>query len=328
MEPKVSIIIPVYGVEKYLHKCLSSIVNQTYQNIEILVVNDGSPDRCQEIIDEFEKKYPDKVIGLEKENGGLSDARNYGLSYATGEYISFIDSDDYVENTMIEKMVNSALQCDSDLVICDLEYVWEDGSKETEFMPGVHFFENEPLEKCLFLSPLFAWNKLYKKDFFINSGLKYPKGLWYEDIPVTVPLFALANKVSYVNEVFIHYLQRKSSIMGSGYDPRMFHIFTELESVYKYFDEKKLLDKFHDELEYLYIEHFLVYGAFRFLRTDHYKELLNEGFALIKKRFPNYKKNKYIKSFSKKNQIFLKTLCPLTFSLYKKYIESRDKKND
>ena len=327
MEPKVSVIVPVYNVEKYLGKCLSSLVNQTYQNLEILVVNDGSPDRCQDIIDDFTERYPEKVIGLRKENGGLADARNFGLDYARGKYLSFIDSDDYVESTMIEKMVNSAEQNNSDLVICDLEYVWEDGSRETQRMPGVHFFENEPLEKCLFLSPLFAWNKLYRREFFMQSGLKYPKGLWYEDIPVTVPLFASAEKVSYVDEVFIHYLQRKSSIMGSGYDPRMFHIFTELESVYKTFEEKNLLNAYRDELEYLYIEHFLVFGAFRFLRTEHYKELLSEAFALINKRFPNYRKNKYIRSFSKKNQLFLKTLCPFTFPIYKKYIESRDRKH-
>ncbi len=327
MEPKVSVVVPVYGVEKYLRKCLDSLVSQTYQNLEILVVNDGSPDRCQEIIDDFTYRFPNKVIGLKKENGGLSDARNFGLNHASGEYLGFIDSDDYVESTMIEKMVQSAVDNNSDLVICDLEYVWEDGSREAQHMSGIHFFKDEPLKNCLFLSPLFAWNKLYRKEFFIASGLTYPKGLWYEDIPVTVPLFAMAEKVSYVNEVFIHYLQRKSSIMGSGYDPRMFHIFTELESVYKTFEDKNLLDKYHDELEYLYIEHFLVFGAFRFLRTDHYKELLTEGFALINKRFPNYKKNKYIGSFSKKNQLFLKTLCPITFPIYKKYIESRDKKH-
>lgn len=327
MEPKVSIVIPVYKVEKYLRKCLNSIVNQTYQNIEVIVVNDGSPDGCRTIIEEFEKKYPNKVYGFLKENGGLSDARNYGIERASGEYLGFIDSDDYAELTMVEKLVRSALENESDLVVCDLEYVWEDGRKEPEQMSGLRFYKDESLKKRLFLSPLFAWNKLYKMDFFKKCGLRYPKGLWYEDIPVTVPLFALAKKVSYVDEVLFHYVQRDSSIMGTGYDPRMSHIFKELESVYEFFEENDLLDEYHSELEYLYIEHFLVYGAFRFLRTDHYKELLAQSFSLIKKRFPDYKRNKYIDSFPRRDQIFLKTLCPITYPIYKKYIESRDRKH-
>lgn len=105
---KVSIIVPVYNVEKYLKKCLNSLVNQTLDDIEIIVVNDESPDNSQRIIDEFEKKYPSKIKTITKKNGGQGSARNEGLKVATGEYIGYVDSDDYISNTMFEKMYNTA----------------------------------------------------------------------------------------------------------------------------------------------------------------------------------------------------------------------------
>ena len=115
---KVSIIVPVYGVEEWLSRCLDSLVNQTLNDIEIIVVNDGSPDNSQAIIDEYERKYPDMVKGYQKENGGLSDARNYGMKYATGEYIAFVDSDDYVDLAMYEKLYLKAKEDNADAVTC------------------------------------------------------------------------------------------------------------------------------------------------------------------------------------------------------------------
>ena len=115
---KVSVIVPVYGVEEWLERCLDSLVNQTLEDIEIIVVNDGSPDNSQAIIDAYVKKYPNKVKGYIKENGGLSDARNFGIPYATGEYIAFVDSDDYVDLTMYEKMYNEAEAKGSEVVVC------------------------------------------------------------------------------------------------------------------------------------------------------------------------------------------------------------------
>ena len=116
---KVSIIVPFYNVENYIEKCLQSLVNQTLEDIEILLVNDGSKDRSEEIAKQFIEKYPNKIIYLEKENGGLSDARNYAIPHAKGEYIAFLDSDDYVETNMYEEMYNKAKKEDLDYVECD-----------------------------------------------------------------------------------------------------------------------------------------------------------------------------------------------------------------
>ena len=126
---KVSVIVPVYGVEEWLERCLNSLVNQTLEDIEIIVVNDGSPDNSQAIIDRFEKEYPNKVKGYIKENGGLSDARNYGIPYATGEFVAFVDSDDYVDVTMYEKLYNEAKEKDAEIVVCGYFKVNEESAR-------------------------------------------------------------------------------------------------------------------------------------------------------------------------------------------------------
>ena len=115
---KVSVIVPVYNVEAYLERCLDSLVKQTLEEMEIIVVNDGTKDNSQAIIDRYAAAYPQKVISLIKENGGLSDARNYGIPYAHGEYIGFVDSDDYLNVTMYQKLYDRAAETDSDIVFC------------------------------------------------------------------------------------------------------------------------------------------------------------------------------------------------------------------
>ena len=117
---KISVIVPVYNVELYLSKCLDSLVHQTIESIEIIVVNDGSTDNSQKIIDEYKTKYPNKIKSYIKSNGGLSDARNYGIDKANGQYIGFVDSDDYVEINMFEKMYNKAISQNFDIVVCDV----------------------------------------------------------------------------------------------------------------------------------------------------------------------------------------------------------------
>ena len=157
---KVSIIVPIYKVEKYLKRCLESLVSQTFQEIEIICVNDGSPDQSQKIVDEYVEKYPHLVKGYLKENGGLSDARNYGLNLASGDYVAFIDSDDWVEPEMIEKMYRAAREQEADLVICDFVMDWETKEKESLYISGIRQESTDFMRNVLLSGPS-AWNKLY-----------------------------------------------------------------------------------------------------------------------------------------------------------------------
>lgn len=325
MSVSVSVIVPVYNVEKYLDECLSSLVNQTLSELEIIVVNDGTKDNSQSIIDHYVKQYPNKVVSLIKENGGLGDARNYGIPYAKGEYIGFVDSDDIVHLEMYEKMFNKAKLEDSDLVLCDLEYFYETSS-EKMVKEGLVQIENIDVNKTVFLSPLFAWNKLYRKSLFIESGLKYPVGLWYEDIPVTVPFFTLAKKISYVHETLIYYRQRSTSIMGSVDNPKVKDIFDIMHLCLNYFKDHNLLETYHDELEFLFLEHLMLNGGFRFLLSHKYKDYLAFSIDTLDLNFPHWRNNKYLFTLPRRYQIYIKymhSFMIIPFSIYLKLKEKR-----
>ena len=316
-----SIIVPVYNVENYLNKCLDSLVHQTIDNYEIIVVNDGTKDNSQAIIDKYAEKYPTLIKSYIKENGGIGDARNFGVKYASGKYLAFIDSDDCAELDYYKNMCEIAFEGDLDLVVSDLEYVWENEEKPPMYKKGLSDVDGT-IKTKLFLSPLFSWNKIFKRSLFIQLGCKFPVGVWYEDVPVALIYFAYADKIGYYNHIGIHYLQRSTSIMGSSYTPKMYDIFDTFGDITNFFKKKNLFQKYYKELEYLYVEQFLVYGAFRFLRCDdsHYEELMMKSFDFVKDEFPNYLKNPLIKTLGLKNNIFLRTNNRYTMKIWKKYL--------
>ena len=168
--PKVSIIVPVYNVEKYLEKCLDSLVNQTLDSYEIIVVNDGSPDNSQEIIDKYVEKYPGIVFAYKKKNGGLGDARNFGIDKARGEYVGFVDSDDWVDKKMFEAMYNMAKTENDDVVICDVTEIndgWEAGKLSSGYRgPKGNGTIDHADYIAYSLEPAMACHKLYRKSLF------------------------------------------------------------------------------------------------------------------------------------------------------------------
>ncbi|WP_435524671.1 glycosyltransferase family 2 protein [Chryseobacterium indoltheticum] len=175
LTPKVSVVVPVYNVEHYLAKCLDSLVNQSLQDIEIIVVNDGSSDGSENIIQQYSEKYPGKIKAFIKENGGLSDARNFGIEKATGDYLGFVDSDDYVSGMMFAEMFNLAERYNAEMVICNIQKIDEDGNV-TQKLPQIpNMPEKIVLEKYFSVfSDLsyFACNKLFKKELFAHKRFK------------------------------------------------------------------------------------------------------------------------------------------------------------
>ena len=232
---KVSVIVPIYQVEKYLRKCIDSIINQTYKNLEIILVDDGSPDLCGKICDEYaEKDVRIKVI--HKENGGLSDARNAGLDIACGDYIVFVDSDDYIAHDMIEKLYESLVNNDADMALCSFEYVDEDGNiiKKEGFTSPI---KNEVLSKKEMLCKLLenkhwyysiACNKLYKNN--LMQDIRFPKEKIHEDEFIAHKSIGMCETISCIQEPLYFYVQRDNSIMGKGYNAR------NLDCVEAYFE--------------------------------------------------------------------------------------------
>lgn len=221
MNPLISVIVPIYNVEKYLARCVDSIVNQTYKNLEIILVDDGTPDRCPQMCDDYAEK-DSRIKVVHKKNGGLSDARNAGMAVATGEYISFIDSDDYVSDDFFECLLDVMNKENSDIAECSVVKFYEDN----------HFdeFNDDLLEKTYdaqdAMSALIAenpfhqhvWNKLYKTE--LVKDIPYAVGKLNEDEFWTYQVFGRANKVSKLNKTMYYYFQRNSSIMGVGYNIR------------------------------------------------------------------------------------------------------------
>lgn len=210
---KVSVIVPVYNVENYLAKCLDSLVSQTYQNIEILVVNDGSKDHSEHIIQEYAQKYPEKIKPFIKENGGLSDARNFGIDHATGDYLGFVDSDDYVAPSMFEEMVHLAEKNQSKMVICNIQKVDENGKVTQKLTQIPNMPEKIDLgNNFSVFSDLsyFACNKLFKKELFRDK--KFKKGAHFEDIQLIPQLLLECDTISQTQNFHYQYFERTDSI--------------------------------------------------------------------------------------------------------------------
>ncbi|WP_310830421.1 glycosyltransferase family 2 protein [Paenibacillus pedocola] len=217
-----SVIIPVYNTERYLKRCLDSALAALPGNSEILIVNDGSPDQSEEIALKYCEDFPDKVRYFYKTNGGLSDAKNYGLNHAEGEYIIFLDSDDYVEPDMYNEILNEMKQTGAQLGVCDINCEYEvDGSSVISccYNPnrGSAFFQ-------IMDTPLVAasWNKIIHRSLF--EGLDYPTGLNNEDVAVTPLILARANRYVIVKKPMYKYVQRPGSIQNSKFSNKRFVI--------------------------------------------------------------------------------------------------------
>lgn len=210
---KVSIIVPVYNVENYLTKCLDSLVKQSLSDIEIIVVNDGSKDNSEKIIKEFAQKYPEKIKAFTKENGGLSDARNFGIDRATGDYIGFVDSDDYVTENMFEEMLLLAEKHHAKMVICNIQKVDENGKIVQKLTQLPNMPEKIVLENNFSVFSdisYFACNKLFKKELFNQKRFK--KGVHFEDIQLIPQLLLECDTVVQTQNFHYQYLERTDSI--------------------------------------------------------------------------------------------------------------------
>jgi len=310
--PKVSIIVPVYNVEKYIEKCLTTLVNQTLQEIEIIVVNDGSTDNSKVIINEFINKFPNKIKYLEKENGGLSDARNFGIPYATGEYIAFLDSDDYVELNMYEEMYNKAKEEKCDYVECD--FIWEYPNKIKNDIGIEYRGKNE----MILNARVVAWNKLIKRSILEKNHFQFTKGVRYEDVDFFYKLVPHLNKVSFVRKPFVHYIQRDTSIANTQ-NEKTRDIFVVLENTIKYYKENSLFEEYKNELEYTYTRLLLCSSLLRIIKIKDKKvkkDLLEKTWKVLNETFPKWKKNIYLQKNKSLKNLYIKSVNKFTFKVY------------
>ncbi len=315
--PKVSVIVPIYNVEKYLEKCINSLLSQTLEDIQIILVNDGSKDNSGNIAKEYEQNNKDRVIYVEKENGGLSDARNYGLKYATGDFIAFLDSDDYIEKNAYEEMYNKAIEENADYVECD--FIWEFPNKIR--VDKQYPYKNK--KEMLSFVRVVAWNKLIKRQLIIDNNLEFPKGLRYEDVEFTYKLIPFVNKFTYVDKPFIHYVQREGSI-ANVQNERTAEIFTVLDNVIEFYKKNNIYEKYRDELEYNYARYLLCSSLKRMCKIKDKtirEKLLTESWERLNLNFPNWKENVILKTVNIGKNKYMRTVNKSTYKIYSKILE-------
>lgn len=315
--PKVSVIVPIYNVEKYLEKCINSLLSQTLEDIQIILVNDGSKDNSGNIAKEYEKNNKDRVIYVEKENGGLSDARNYGLKYATGDFVAFLDSDDYIEKNAYEEMYNKAIEENADYVECD--FIWEFPNKIR--VDKQYPYKNK--KEMLSFVRVVAWNKLIKRQLITDNNLEFPKGLRYEDVEFTYKLIPFVNKFAYVDKPFIHYVQREGSI-ANVQNERTAEIFTVLDNVIEFYKKNNIYEEYRDELEYNYARYLLCSSLKRMCKIKDKtirEKLLTESWERLNLNFPNWKENVILKTVNIGKNKYMRTVNKSTYKIYSKILE-------
>lgn len=287
---KISIIVPVYNVENYIKECLNSLVNQRYKNIEIICVNDGSTDNSLNILKEYEKKYKGKIKVYSKKNGGLSDTRNFGIDKATGDYVGFVDSDDWVSLDMFKDMIYKAVEEKSDVVVCDYTEIYAE-------------FENRINETNMDYKMLYetlVCNKLFKLELFKKNDIKFPVGVWYEDNATTYKLLYLAKKVSKINKSYYFYRRtRAGSIMNSQKSKKIYDMYTIGDNLYDFFNNENLSELELEEIEYIFVKNVFFRQIPKIIKLEmpniiKIQKKINNHFEYLDTKYPNWQENRIL----------------------------------
>lgn len=298
--PKVSVIVPVYNLEKYIPRCLTSLQVQTLQEIEFIVVNDGSTDGSWEVMQKFAKDFPNKFLCFSKLNGGLSEARNFGMMHCRGEYIGFVDGDDYVAPNMFEQLYETALISGSDFVTCDNYRIYGNRKKIDMFE-----IDTVSMQDAMTVCSYTAWTRIIRRSFIEVHNLQFPPKLQYEDLVFTYCMFAHAKRIAHVSTPLYFYIQREGSIMHT-YDEKICDIFEGFRLIREYYNEAGKYKEFSETLEYLHARFFLNSS---FERICHISErekrhqlaqyTLNE----LSELYPRWYDNKYIANMPWRNRL-------------------------
>jgi glycosyltransferase involved in cell wall biosynthesis len=306
---KVSIVVPVFNVEKYLKKSIECVQKQTVTDWEMILVDDGSTDRSGEICDCFEKD--DKRIRvIHKKNSGQSDARNIGIQYAQGEYLYFMDSDDSIAPNLLEETVKKADEKKADIVMFDFITTEEKtGASQVYKMSDIPRNLLFSLEKCpqiIFAAPG-PCNKLYRRDYWNSLDLSFPSGRIYEDLSLIPRTYVNTDKILYIqSDPLYNYLRHEGSTMTNKQYKRNYDCRTmAMDDIIRYYTEKRYYDKVKTELEFLAFDNIYFQPSKEIVLNDRKSPYLKKFRQYIDQTFPEYKKNKYIKTLSGKDRILL-----------------------
>ncbi len=316
---KLSVIIPCYNVEEYLSKCVDSVIDNKLKDIEIVLVNDGSKDNTLKIIKDYKKKYKDIIKVVDQENQGLSMARNAGIEVASGEYVTFLDSDDYVDSKMYSSMLDKAYKEDFDLVVCGVKMLYSDHELNVGSGLSRDCNSKEEVKEIMYNFYPAACNKIYKKE--VIGNLRFKKGVWFEDVEFMYRLLPHVKSIGNIDEYYYCYLQREGSITYV-YNDKLYDFISNLDGVVEYYKDNGFYDEFKEEIEYTYVRYLYATFVKRLAKMKDKKEFkkgVNTVIKAVNEKFPEYKKNKYF-SYSKKGlylKYFNKFIANIVFMVEK-----------
>ena len=249
--PEISLIIPVYNVEKYLSKALKSVEKQTFKDFEVIIINDGSTDNSMDIINEFVGRNKNFIV-IDQENRGLSEARNRGICVSRGKYIAFMDSDDYIEENFLEVLYDNAVKHDADIVCCNFNFYYPENELKVYMpltsLPGI-YTGSKALKKLILDISVhhFAWNKLYKRYLFIDKGVRF-YDMYFEDIATSPRLFYYAEKVVLLGKALYNYTSRETSILGNINFKKINDFISALGTIRNFLENKNSYKKYKNHI--------------------------------------------------------------------------------
>lgn len=292
LKMKLSVVVPVYKAEKYLRECVDSILGQSMSDLELILINDGSPDGSQAIIEEYVSRYPDKVKTLTVDNGGQGRARNFGIDMARGEYLSFIDSDDYLEPDALEIMISAADENKADIVVCDMEKRWDDGRRE---------YVRAALQSHPLASAGSSSNKIFRRA--LVGDIRFPVGVWYEDFEFSAKLLMLSGKTVFVDKPLYIYRCGQESTMNNNNSEKNLDIITVMENIREF--SESCLDR--DGYEFMLLNHVLVDSVKRIAaQTGAGKnEIIGKMREYVRKNIPSLRSCKSYRDESRGRRIVM-----------------------
>ena len=323
----VSIIVPIYNMEKYLRDCLDTIVNQTLDSFEVILVDDGSKDSSADIIKEYQERYPHLIRSFYKENGGQATARNLGIRESKGTYIGFVDADDSVDLEMYEQMYNLAKEKDLDLVECAYRFVKIENGREVELKTYGHV-RKYTSQRDMFVDSLVSpWNKLYRGDILRGNGIDFPEGYIYEDTAFFVKVIPYIKKWDYIDKTFVKHFQRANSTMTGNRSLRVANIFPVLEDIWTYYDKIGKKQVYIEELKFFTAKILLCSSLDRISMVeerDIRRDLLKKTSAFLKEYAPDYRRNAYVKANAK--GLYMRLIYPWNIGMICKLLSLRGRR--
>jgi len=307
---KVSVIVAVYNAEEYLEKCLDSLIGQALDEIEVIAVDDGSVDSSAKILEEYAARSA-KIKIITKPNGGAAEARNHGLSLASGEYVGFIDSDDFADPEMYEELYGKAAEKNFDIVECNLRHNYPDGE---DIETVAKYYSRREL---LCFGRYVIWNKIFRRKLLTDAGAMFPAALIYEDVAFVAKLIPYINSYGYIDAAPVHYVQRRGSVNNSTSEKTM-DIFPVLDDIKKFYINNGFYDDYKNELEYLYARILICSSFKRMCRIGDgalRERALTLNYLKLTKDFPNWKTNSILKTDRSRNALFMKTQNAFTYKI-------------